>query len=479
MLSNATYAPVELIKSRRAVHYLTKTEINALILEYQHCKDLVRQRDIEEQVLSTHVLGLFNAIKRNTRQRHEETLSLVYCAMKRAMQTYDPKHSASFLTYAAMWARHEVNRSITEEGFDLYRQPVKHHDRSRTIRSLQTRLVQRLGRTPTIDELLMEGAKTKTACFFKGSRPLTSEELGRILSQTPSSITYLDDPFLPEHRSIGTSIASPFTQTLFADLNNQLDGLFEAFVACLTQSLGFTETDIVLERALCDTPCTIIGEQLHQSRRSVGKLSNNLIPRALISSGLPSSELLAPLAAMTALACECLGKKPSRLLQRFMMLNPLLVDTSLDTLALNYNNGSWLDALREQLEQRTKTIDLTRKDFYLEYVTTFPKLRNTEAYSFRKRVAIGKRAKKRPRQLLHPDHLLVALRSTLQSHELQTRSLFPLGRSVLYTLYQNVHTEAYINQLIMQAIHRCDLMLYTNPLQGEALRFWPKPIQGN
>ncbi|MFP3896957.1 MAG: RNA polymerase sigma factor RpoD/SigA [Anaerolineales bacterium] len=92
----------------------------------------------------------------------------------RAVQKYDYRLGYRFSTYATYWIRQAVSRAVAEHS-QAIRLPSYISDMGIRLHKASSRLRQRLGREPTIDELVLEagllpncGKREIAACLAKG-----------------------------------------------------------------------------------------------------------------------------------------------------------------------------------------------------------------------------------------------------------------------------------------------------------------------
>ncbi|MFO7918008.1 MAG: sigma-70 family RNA polymerase sigma factor [Anaerolineae bacterium] len=98
----------------------------------------------------------------------------------RAVQKYDYRLGYRFSTYATYWIRQAVSRAVAEHSRSI-RLPSYISDMGIRLHKASSRLQQRLGREPTIDELVLETGllsgdeKREIAACFENGEPLPPE----------------------------------------------------------------------------------------------------------------------------------------------------------------------------------------------------------------------------------------------------------------------------------------------------------------
>ena len=119
----------------------------------------------------------------------------------KAIQRFDPKKGVRFLSYAIFWIRQAILRTLHEQ-MRLVRVPRENLEKAKRIREVQQELEERLGETPSLDEIAKE-------------LDLSPDEVVKAQELFMSEIS-LDQPLFDENEKsalheilASTSVASP------------------------------------------------------------------------------------------------------------------------------------------------------------------------------------------------------------------------------------------------------------------------------
>lgn len=121
--------------------------------------DQVLQRfDLAKERLVLSNLRLVISVVRKYRGRGLDTEDLIQygnLGLMRSIEKFDPCSGFRFSTYSYWWIMQAVTRAIADHSRTI-RLPVHLHDKVASIKRVQDRLLQKLGRNPSIDEVMEE-----------------------------------------------------------------------------------------------------------------------------------------------------------------------------------------------------------------------------------------------------------------------------------------------------------------------------------
>jgi RNA polymerase sigma factor (sigma-70 family) len=112
---------------------------------------------------------------------------------------FDYKRGNRFSTYATWWIRHAITRAIADKAREI-RIPVHMHDFSQSVAKMRARLIEKLGRTPTIEEVadaLTEERHEKTI----------RSQLTKKLRRTPTNKEIADVVLAEQHEKLKSAPA--------------------------------------------------------------------------------------------------------------------------------------------------------------------------------------------------------------------------------------------------------------------------------
>jgi len=118
-----------------------------------------RRADDANQILIRANLRLVVSIAKRYLGRGISFLDLIQegnLGLLRAVNKFDPTRGFKFSTYATWWIRQSISRHIAEQARTI-RIPVHLFESITRIMRVQRSMVQRLGREPTLEELVLEG----------------------------------------------------------------------------------------------------------------------------------------------------------------------------------------------------------------------------------------------------------------------------------------------------------------------------------
>lgn len=479
-------SPLAALKSRRFKSKVSDDEINAIIAEYQVTDDLDRKRDLEELVVSAHINGALFFARRFARRKDDEDLvTSCYAAIKKTMEKFDTGRKTKFLTYLYQWVRSEVGRHQTNQEFSTVRVPVASDGLATTAYLIGKALEQKTGKKPTTEEIIKEGVRQGKKNFFlqgKDGQVITTKKLEDNLRRSRSHSVSLDASIGSDDSRSGhdfladSSMISADQLALIKQLREKAEPLFEPLLQFMTRNVGFVEIDCIINRTLLRLSLEETGDPLGISRERVRQLFDTNLPYAFNKSGWFRPFLLSEIAVICMLANELHEEPPSEVLHRIIRLSPTLEKASLKAFSITDDYADMLDHADASLCEKPpeKPLICTSTQFYMNFGTSKHRSAKKRLPSTDERVEFGRRSIRMPPMLATRDDMLMALRSTLAEDEYQALIMFPHGRKVLYGLYAGRHSPGDIDALITREVAYGNLLVCSNIVQGEALRFWPK-----
>jgi RNA polymerase primary sigma factor len=139
----------------RAMETPTRLERRLTVIETRY-----RGYDQAKRALSSGNLRLVVSIAKKYRNRGLSFLDLIQegnTGLMKAVEKYEYRRGYKFSTYATWWIRQAITRSIADQARTI-RIPVHMIETMSKLRNVQKKLVQLMGREPTIEEVAKEAA---------------------------------------------------------------------------------------------------------------------------------------------------------------------------------------------------------------------------------------------------------------------------------------------------------------------------------
>ena len=237
------------------VPLLTAAQERRLALRVERGDLAAKQRMIEANLrLVVHIARAF--------QRADHGLSLADLVQEgtfglvRAVEKFDPRRGLRFSTYATIWIRQSISRSITNKGRAI-RLPASVEQRLLALRRAERALAGALGREPAAAELAAElgwaegeihelrRADRRMVSLHQPAGPEAETELGELIpDEAPSPFEQVESALLGDEVRALLSTLQPRERTLL-ELRYGLGGESALTRSEVARRLGLRRRDVV------------------------------------------------------------------------------------------------------------------------------------------------------------------------------------------------------------------------------------------
>jgi RNA polymerase primary sigma factor len=159
--------------------------------------------------------------------------------LTRAVDRFDPSRGTKLSTYAAFWIKHSIRRAIANQSRDI-RLPVSFEKKMAELRRTTTKLSEKLGRDPAIEEIATElGVPVEKVAHLK-SASCAPASLDAPVDSTHQSATLGE---ITRDEEAGNPYESLCKQNWQSDLGRMLDSLDQREAAIVRLRFGLDGND--------------------------------------------------------------------------------------------------------------------------------------------------------------------------------------------------------------------------------------------
>ena len=146
--------------------------------EQQLCKKILEgDKDAYNKLVEKNLRLVISIAKKYNKMQipFEDLIQNGNIGLMKAIEKYDYKKGYKFSTYATWWIREEIARSIRNDSRTI-RLPIHVYEKYRLLKSTQNKLLNKLGKTPTVEEIAKE-------------MRMSSKKVAELIKQTQDNVS--------------------------------------------------------------------------------------------------------------------------------------------------------------------------------------------------------------------------------------------------------------------------------------------------